>query len=86
MSMRLLNGYPVCKVNWIKNGPLGDFLNIHYWHFFFSLQCREDEWIEKILRRRKFWAQSGVNCSILRNNSFLKNLQLAFCFNDCALW
>ena len=30
MSMRLLNGYPIYKVSWIKNGSIGDFLNIHY--------------------------------------------------------
>ena len=30
MSMRLLNGYPVYKVSWIKNGSTGDFLNINY--------------------------------------------------------
>ena len=37
---------------------------------FFSLQNRENEWVEKIPRRRKFWAQSGVKFSILGNKSF----------------
>ena len=70
MSMRLLNGYPVYKVSWIKNGPLGEF-----WIYIidpFFLQCREDEWVETIPRRTKFWAQSGLKCFTLGNKSFSK--------------
>ena len=37
---------------------------------FFSLKYKENEWVERIPRRREFWAQSGVKFSILGNKSF----------------
>ena len=88
MSMRVLNENTIYKVSGIKNGSIGDFLNIHYWHFF-SLHCLIIMKISRILRRRKLWVQSGLKYSTLGNKkeirAFAKYPQLTLCFNDGAL-
>ena len=53
MSMRLLNGYPVCKVSWTKNEPIGDFLKVDYWHIIDTFFTVYRGWMGRVDSEKK---------------------------------
>ena len=91
MSVRLLNRHIRYIVSWIKPEPIGDFSEYSLLTLLFICSVLSPwktsrklvEWIPK---SRKFWAQSGVKCSILEKRVFPKYPLLSLCFNDGALW